>query len=133
MLKELFEKKLRDRNLSVRSAAAEMNVSHTTLHRVLNDEPVDLKTVIALCNWLNVSPSTILDTEAKDTRTSIPAVIASLIEQDERLASIFTDMAEDLQSGKVSPDDVEDIVSYAAYRLRKKNDKHQSSGIHGTD
>ena len=132
MLKELFERKLRTRNLSVRAAAVEMDVSHTTLHRVLNDEPVDLKTVIALCNWLNVSPSTILDTQANDTRTSIPAVIASLIEQDERLAAIFTDMADDLQTGTINPDDVLDVVSYAAYRLRK-NDKQQSSGVHGKD
>ena len=132
MLRELFEKKLRERNLSVRAAAADMDVSHTTLHRVLNDEPVDLKTVIALCNWLNVSPSTILDTQASDKRTSVPAVIASLIERDERLAAIFTDMAEDLTNGEISPDDVSDIISYAAYRLRK-NDKQQSSGVHGKD
>ena len=132
MLKTLLERELEKKHLSVRAASREMNVTHTTLHRVLRNEPVDLDTVVILCRWLNVRPSTMLDIEAKDDTVSVSSTIAALIEQDPRLASVFTEMADDLRRGAISTDDVNDVLSYAAYRLRHGNQQH-SEALHGTD
>lgn len=132
MLQTLLERELEKQHLSVRAASREMNITHTTLHRVLRGEPVDLDTVITLCKWLNVRPSTILDIEANDETTSVSSAIAALIEQDERLASVFIRIANDLGRGSLSVDDVKDVVSYAAYRLGN-GDKQQSTLVHGGD
>jgi len=38
--------------VSLRNAANSMGISHSTLHRVENDRPVDAETMLRLINWL---------------------------------------------------------------------------------
>ena len=128
-LRLLVEKALEKDHLSVREMAISFGVSHTTIHRILKNEAVDLETVIKICNVLNVKPATALNAEAIDEKTSVVNIIAAIVEQEPRLAILFTDLAHDLQEGNVSTDDVQDIVSYAAYRLRNAH-QQRSSTIH---
>ena len=132
MLRVLLEGELNRRHLSVRAAAEQVGVAHTTLHRVINDEPIDLDTMVKLCNWLGVRPSTILDAQSDSSDVSIPSIVASLIETDSRLATIFSDLADDLKEGTVDPDDVKDVAYYIAYRL-KKDDRRQTQGVFTED
>jgi transcriptional regulator with XRE-family HTH domain len=129
MLPKLLEKRLRDRKISVRTAAEELNVSHTTLHRIMNGETMDLKTLVNLSNWLGVRPSTILDSDANDEKTSISSTITALIEQDPRLASAFTEIGKELKNGNIDLRDVEDIVSYTIYRINDA--KRRNNPING--
>jgi len=129
MLPKLLEKRLHDRNISVRTAAEELNVSHTTLHRIINGETMDLKTLVSLSNWLGVRPSTILDSDANDENTSISSTITALIEQDPRLASAFTEIGKELKNGNIDLRDVEDIVSYTIYRIN--DGKRRNNPING--
>ena len=132
MLRVLLEGELDKRHLSVRAAAEQVGVAHTTLHRIINHEPIDLETMVKLCNWLGVRPSTILDAQSNNSDVSIPSIVASLIEMDSRLATIFSDLADDLQEGTVDPDDVKDVAYYIAYRL-KKDDRRQTQGVFTED
>jgi transcriptional regulator with XRE-family HTH domain len=128
-LKLLVEKVLEREHLSVRAAEARFGVSHTTIHRLLNGESLDLKSIIKICEALGVKPATALNAEASDEDTSVVSVIAALIEAEPRLATLFADLAHDFQEGNVSSDDVLDIVSYAGYRLANAH-KQQGSSVH---
>jgi DNA-binding Xre family transcriptional regulator len=129
MLKELVEARLKDQRLSVRQAAQELGISHTTIHRVLAGEAIDLDTVIKLCKWLGVRPSDILDVDAADETTSAAATIALVIAQEPRLGALLTDLSKDLKAGNVSPEDVKDIVAYALYRLENGKSKPKQGSI----
>jgi transcriptional regulator with XRE-family HTH domain len=131
-LKLLVEKMLEREHLSVRAAGDRLGVSHTTIHRLLDGESLDLSSVIKICNALGVKPATALNAEATDEDTSVVSVIAAIIETEPRLATLFADLAHDFQEGTVSSDDVLDIVSYAGYRLENAR-KQRSSTVHAED
>jgi plasmid maintenance system antidote protein VapI len=131
-LKLLVERALAMENLSVRAAAFKFGVSHTTIHRILNNEPADLDTIIKICKVLGVEPATVLNAEASTDKQSVVSIIATIVEVEPRLASLFADLAHDLQEGTVSSDDVADIVSYASYRL-SKNANRQNVGVQAKD
>lgn len=129
-LKLLVERKIRDNSMSIRSAATELGVSHTTIHRVVNGEVIDLDTVIKICKWLGVRPSTILDVEVETQGTALNSIVA-IVEQDPRLSDLFSELAKDLKDGTVELSDVEDIISYAAFRMR--NAKPRNNQVHAQD
>ena len=65
MLAQLLKEKMQKENLSLRAAASEVGVSHVTIVRALKEEPLDLDTIIAISNWLGISPSVVLGTRAR--------------------------------------------------------------------
>lgn len=46
---------------SVRAAARDIEIAHTTLFRVIDGQSYDLDTLVKVCAWLNVSPCEVLD------------------------------------------------------------------------
>lgn len=130
-LRLLVERKLEKEHLSVRAASQAWDVSHTTIHRILKNDALDLETLLKMCKVLNVTPATALNTQAEDETTSVVSIISVLVEQDPRLATLFTELARDLDAGTVSPDDVLDIVSYAGYRLRNAHQRNDAVHAEG--
>lgn len=60
MLQELVKQALHDRHKSVRQAASEIGIAHTTLNRIIDGQPFDLDTARKICDWLRVDLATIL-------------------------------------------------------------------------
>jgi DNA-binding Xre family transcriptional regulator len=123
MLAKLVNEKLRLRGISVRSAAEELGVSHTTIHRILKNENVDLDTVIKMCDWLGVRPSTLLDASSRD---NISDKVAAIIQVSPGLSKLFTEMVRDFEDGKMSERDIMDVLSYASYKLRLREPTNSS-------
>ena len=67
MLRKLIGKKMKEDGLSMRTAAKEIGVSHTTVNRVLTGSPLDIPTLLAICDWLDVQPATALNSLASSS------------------------------------------------------------------
>jgi|GEM_PF-3227956 len=121
MLTGLLEAEMKRRNMSVRSAAKEIGVSHTTLNRVLHEETeVDLATVMMIAKWMNLRPAALLGSTADDE-------IGTLVESIPGLREVLVEAAHLVETGEVSPAVLDDIVSFARYRLmeRRPNERRE--------
>jgi len=124
MLAALVKYKLEKDHLTIRDGARSVGVSHTTLARIINGSPVDIDTLVRVCNWLGIEPADALNSEAVGISGSkLAASIAILVEKEPALASMFREALEDVEKGNLSPQDVQEIIQYAAYRLRQGKPK----------
>ena len=117
MLGIILRDRLKERGLSARDAAPLTGVSHGTIDRVIKGEEVDIDTLVKLCNWLDISPSTILDTRAI-SGTSVVASVAALIEAEPNLKNLFTEAISGLKKGELESKVLTDIFYYATFRIR---------------
>jgi transcriptional regulator with XRE-family HTH domain len=130
-LKWLVERELAQSGLSARALAEKLGVSHTTIYRIQKGKVNDVKTIVKVCTALGVEPATVLNAEVTDgSPTSVVSIISALIQAEPRLSSMFAELAQDLETGAVSSDDVVDIVSYATYRLRNAR-QHRTQEVSG--
>lgn len=123
LMQSLLKKRLNDRGLSLREAAKEIGVTHTTLARILQGMPADVDTIVALSRWLDVRASTLIDMEGDDNLIN---KIAVLIEYEPGLESVFTRTVQLVESGKAPPELLREIVAFAAYRLNLQQETRQN-------
>jgi len=123
MLAALVNQKLREENLTLRDGAKAVGVSHTTLARIANGSPADIDTLISICNWLGISPASALNSQALGGPDKLAASLAILLEKEPSLASILSEALADVEAGTLSPQDVQEVVQYAAYRLGQGKSK----------
>jgi transcriptional regulator with XRE-family HTH domain len=121
MLQSLLNDKMKKRNMSARQVAEEINnqigeMSHTTILRAQKGEYVDIETLIKLSEWLGVIPSTLLNSMASTSR-GLADKIAAVLERAPSLTREFGRAADLIIKEKISPDILEDIAAYAAYRI----------------
>jgi hypothetical protein len=109
MLKDILNDAIVHRHLSVRAAAREIGVSHTTINRVLDGDAVDLDTLVAISNWLGMRPAAILGMEIGDVNAILDAMPA--------LRSVLEDAAALVQRGEAPVGLLEDIASYIKYKV----------------
>lgn len=112
----LIKDKMRMNNLSMRKAAAEIGVSHTTVIRILEGEPYDIPTAEKIAVWLGVPLSTLLDlrTPGED---NLAKQIAFVLRQEPALAKVFGEAMSRLATGRLSVATIRALVSYAAFQL----------------
>ncbi len=132
MIKELLDAKVRERGLSYRTAAAEIGVAHSTIMRVLKGGPADVPTLLKICKWLRVEPAMILNSEEN---SNAQAVIATIAEATPGLMEILQDATKDFKEGSLTAEDLEEITSFIAFRLkaRKEKDAKEKRRIPGED
>ncbi|MBN3948406.1 MAG: helix-turn-helix transcriptional regulator [Nostoc sp. NMS7] len=69
----------------LREVANETGISQSTLSRVERGQTPDLSSFIALCNWLDVSPSTFFGSDEISNSLSVPDAIALQLQSDKNL------------------------------------------------
>jgi len=116
MLQNVLSGKMKEENLSARDVGKELDVSHTTILRVLQGEQIDLSTLIKLAEWLRMRPSVLLDNlgEEVDVDTKIDMLTGAYPE----LKAVLEKAAEAVENGEADPAIIKDIVSYAEYRIQ---------------
>ena len=119
ILQKLLKEHIDKDHLSMRAAAKQIGVAHTTLIRIVNGEACDMPTLQKLADWLEVSPSSLLDTIESD---DITKVVASIISADPILAEAFILAGQHVIDGEMTPEELREIAIYAAWRFSvKKN------------
>ena len=115
-LKVVLDKAIKDRGVSQREAARQIGVSPMTIARALEGMSVDVDTLIAICKWLGVTPSSVLDAEVGG-QDGLAATMAAVLEANPELAAVFGEAIQRVESGKLDAAILEDVLHYAAFRL----------------
>ena len=115
MLKIVLDKAMRDRGLSSHGAAEIVGVSHTTILRALRGDVVDLKTVIAIANWLDLRPSELLN--SLGDKNTLGDQVSTLLAEYPELKEVIKEATKSIGDGRASPELLADIVQYAMYKL----------------
>ena len=116
MLSSLLKEKIRNSKLTIRTASKIIGVSHTTLLRAMSGEIVDLSTLQKFSRWLDIKPTELLDVMLGSS-SPLADRIAVVLKNSPKLANAFEDVMKAIIDGKTSPNLVEDIAAYAAFRL----------------
>lgn len=126
MFRQILENEITKRKISVRDAAREIGISHTTLIAARDGtRRVDMDTALAIARWAGVPLSTIV-MEADPVTYKDNALIQAIlmvIEAAPDLKEVFVNAAEELQNGTLTMGDFRDIVEYAGYKIRTRKEQ----------
>jgi transcriptional regulator with XRE-family HTH domain len=129
MLPKILKSELQRRDLSVRDAAKEIGVAHTTIFRMLAGEHADLPTLEKLSKWMNIPVTTLITSSYEDGDTFVNK-FAMVVEREPKIANAFQQAMDCILAGEISEEDILDIVSYTTYKLTVS--RRCNKGINGT-
>lgn len=113
-LQALVNQRMNSEGLSLRKAAGQIGIAHTTLASFLKGTPTDLGSLQLICKWMNVS---VRDALGFDTDNDTAAAVATILEMEPELAEIFRKAAVEVQDGMLKAEEFREIIRYSAYRL----------------
>ena len=111
----MLQDQLRERDLSLRAAAKEIGVAHTTLARILEGYPADLETLEKICIWLELPLSSLLDIQIE--KDDLLDKLNALLAIEPALKEVIVQGLEMMEKGIVPPQVLREVVNYAAYKL----------------
>ncbi len=120
MLKNILESHINRNKLSIRSAAKEIGISHTTMNRLLTDSNFDLETIIKISAWVGMKPAELLGLETGDDVSLLVLAIPGLKE-------VLSESIEKVRNGEIQLSDLADITSYAKFRISQLQGSHENS------
>ena len=115
MIRKLLVDEIKWRGLSVRAAAQEIGVAHTTVIRLLDGKPGDLETMRKVCSWLNVEMATILSSHEKSEK-ALAEKFAIILERNPGLYQMFEEYYEKLETKEIDLRDLEEILAFLIFR-----------------
>jgi len=116
MLKNKLLQKIKANGMSTRQAAESIGVSHTTIIRALRGEAVDVATILKISEWLEVKPSTLINSMSP-TKSGLPEQIMLMLAGSPILAKEFEKAINSIVEGTVDETVIADIAAYASYRV----------------
>jgi len=127
-LANLLKERMRVDGLAVRDVAAVTGVSHSTIARAANNETVTVSTLVALCNFLGVPLSSVL--EAKKNPDEVFEQISMVIAIEPELSQVFGDIARKINAGELDTQVLAEIGAFAAYRIERYNEAPVPVRVH---
>lgn len=115
----LITEKLSRERRSVRSAAREVGIAHTTLQRIIDGEPFNYETAVKLSKWLEMPVSQVVNIEGDNT-TALATQIASVLRAEPKIATALSEGIERVLSGQMSQERLRELLAYMAYSLNIK-------------
>lgn len=119
MLKMLLRQEIDRRRIGVRAAAKEIGISHSTVYAVFNDRPLEVDTAYLICKWLGVPLTSAVD-QPEYTPDAAVAAIRLLLKAAPDLEKVFISAIDALKEGDLTPEDFQDVVEFAAYKIQRK-------------
>jgi len=115
MLRKLLIDEIKWRGLSVRAAAQEIGVAHTTVLRLIEGKPGDLETMRKVCSWLNVEMATILSSHERSEK-ALAEKFAIIMERNPGLYQMFEGYYEKTETKEIDLRDLEEILAFLIFR-----------------
>jgi transcriptional regulator with XRE-family HTH domain len=132
MLAQVLQAELNKRGWSTRDLGKLLGVSHTTIIRILKGGTIEIDTMKKVCDWLHISVGDAVSAAAGEGKTALASKVAILIEREPKLARVFEDAIGDFEGGKLSLEELDDIIAYASYRLGRSIERTDAK-IQGED
>jgi transcriptional regulator with XRE-family HTH domain len=120
MLNQLIQDALKRKNLSIREAARQIGISHSTLTYVLEGKTMEVHTADKICKWLGVPLSAAV--ESDDQLEKAIAAISVVLKAAPELEKVFIEAADEVNNGTMTIQDFHEIIEYAAYRIQKRKE-----------
>jgi transcriptional regulator with XRE-family HTH domain len=120
-LQSLIRKKVDDERLSLRRAASQIGISHTTLRIFMLGQRVDMPTLELICKWANVS---VRDALGYDKESDLNSAVAAVASASPELGQLFQDAAQSLANGEIAENDLREIIQYVSFRLKMAKERH---------
>ena len=121
MFSKILTKEIQRRGITFREAAKEIGVSHTTLYQVKEGRSMDVETAIAICKWANLPIETLVKVAGERERTL--AAVDVLLRAAPDLEKAFLEAAQAVESGELSMDDFNEVITFAAYMIQRRRDE----------
>jgi transcriptional regulator with XRE-family HTH domain len=121
MLPSRLQAKMREQGLSLRGAAEQIGIGHSTVQRALKGQPVDIDSLDAIARWIGVPLTSILDARLVEQTEGFLADMQMLAGMDPEFKTIFEEMFARLVSENMDPRVLSDVVAYAKFRMSQEN------------
>lgn len=118
MLVNVVTQKIREKSLSVRGAAREIGIAHTTLQRFLAGKPYDMDTVLKICKFLDIAPEAALNSLPNTTDRYNDLVI--ILESEPYIAHVLLTSIEDYRSNRLTKEDLLQIMEFIAFKIQSR-------------
>ena len=121
LLRELLQRKINERGVSIRESARQMGVAHTTITRFLDgtNNSVDIDTFLSMCEWMEISPANILEAEMEGGQR-LGAILAALAESYPDVFAVINGAIDRVKVGELDPRTIADILAYITFRLKRE-------------
>lgn len=120
MLQKILEGELNARNISIREAARQIGVAHTTIMRIMDGHQIDLETLKLVCIWLSIDPLVVLGIERMG-ENNLSSKLAILLDRNPKLAEVLIYGMNKLENGGIETNDMDEILAFIAFRLQVSN------------
>lgn len=117
MLSRIVKEKIYQHRLSLRQAARQAGVSHTTIARIKDGKQVDVSTIVKIAHWLEIDYKTLLPGEDNNLQHTINSLYV-LLTNNPPLATELTRMVTSLQEGRIEQNDLDEIIKYIGYKVQ---------------
>lgn len=124
-LGQLLRDEMELRGMTARQLALAMDLSQTTITRVLAGLSVDIETVLIVCKWLGISPVDAFDQDLGVNDTA--RRLAVLIHREPALGAVFTAALKEVEDGRMSTEDLRDIIEYATYKIEHHANRRRAA------
>ncbi len=117
ILSRVLRETIERRKLSVRQAAKEMGIAHTTLNRVLATGECEYATVLKIAKWTGVPTSTLINAPVAKDEEELTYQLNEVLSHEPRLKAVFAEAVRRLNNGEMSEEALRELVAYMAYRI----------------
>ncbi len=121
MLPQLLLNKIYANHYSLREAARQIGISHTSVKRVLDEASVDLDTLDAVARWVGVPLATVLELRTDQQSEKFLADLQMLTGMEPELRPVFEEIFSKIVNGRLDARVLSDVVAYAKYQIAQQD------------
>jgi transcriptional regulator with XRE-family HTH domain len=122
-LSSLLRSRMDSDKLSLRDAAKEAGVSHSTIKRILDGSDFGIDALLSICKFLNVPVSKVLN----DDIGSLDSRVVMLLRRYPDLGAVFGEAVERISTGELDPSIMSDLASYMEFKIRRQESRSQKT------
>lgn len=122
MIGQILQNEISKRGISVRRAAKEIGVAHTTIQRVIKGDEVDLRTISAIGHWLHVGTAELLNISENQT---VKNQVSYLVERNPHLVALLSELIKN--DGLLRDEDLAEILEYANFKIIQRTHSQQNT------